>query len=140
MRPFFCAYWFTNTAFLNISNYFYYLNFENLHLKPKHPKSTTILILGISALVSLLLSGCCSILCIISLVLGIMAIVMGKTVKEEINANYPMYNPDSLKEVEAGRIMGIIATILSILFVFLVIILMFIYGIAVLASLFYQNT
>lgn len=115
------------------------MNFENLHLQPKHPRSTMILVLGIVSLVMLLLGSCCAGFGAVSLVLGIVAMVMGKNAKQEINANYQNYHPDSLKEVEAGRIMGIISTILGALFILLMIVLVIIYGAVILGSLFLQN-
>lgn len=114
--------------------------FDNApHLRPKHPRATTALILGISSLVLLLMNACCGLAGIVSLTLGIVAIVIGKQAKEDFYKNHQNYHPDSLKEIEAGRIMGIVATVLSGVWLVILICLMLLYGAAVLFSLFAQQ-
>jgi hypothetical protein len=112
---------------------------ETNYLKPKHPRSTTVLILGITSLVLLVMNACCGLAVFASLTLGIIAIVLGKRAKDEVNANYQAYHPDSLKEIEAGRIMGIITTVLSGVWLVILICLMLIYGAAILFSSFAQQ-
>lgn len=67
---------------------------------PKHPKATLILILGILGLV-------------VCQVLGPFAWVMGHRAVAEIDANPGVY--DGRGEAQAGRILGIIATVILIL-------------------------
>jgi uncharacterized membrane protein YjjP (DUF1212 family) len=104
-------------------------------VKPKHPKSTAVLVLGICSLAVLLLTACCALSGFVSLILGIVTLVLSKNAREDIRNNYQLYHPDSFREVEAGRIMGIISTILSSLAILLVVILFIIYGAIIFLSL-----
>ncbi len=70
--------------------------------RPKHPKSTTVLVLGILGLV----------LCQI---LAPFAWVMGNRAVAEIDANPGVY--EGRGEAQAGRILGIIGTVFLILYV-----------------------
>ncbi len=67
---------------------------------PKHPKATLVLVLGILGLV-------------VCQVLGPFAWVMGNRAVAEIDANPGVY--DGRGEAQAGRILGIIATVILIL-------------------------
>lgn len=75
----------------------------------EHPQGTTILILGIAGLV------CCG-------PLGIAAWIMGNKAIQEIDANPTAYS--NRGSVNAGRICGMIATILLILAVILWVVLL----------------
>lgn len=72
---------------------------------PKHPKATLVLVLGILGLV-------------VCQVLGPFAWVMGNRAVAEIDANPGVY--DGRGEAQAGRILGIIATIILILSILVV--------------------
>ena len=72
---------------------------------PKHPQATLVLILGILGLV-------------VCQVLGPFAWIMGNKAVAEIDANPGAY--DGRGEAQAGRILGIIATVILILSVLLV--------------------
>jgi hypothetical protein len=65
-----------------------------------HPKGTTILVLGILSIV------CCG-------PLGIAAWLMGNTAQREVEANPGAYS--NAGSIQAGRILGIIGVVLSVL-------------------------
>lgn len=71
------------------------------------PNSTLILVFGILSIV-----GCC---CygIVGLIFGIIAVVMAKKATDVYNANPEMYT--GYQNVKAGKIMGIIGIVLSVL-------------------------
>jgi hypothetical protein len=68
-----------------------------------HPKGTTVLVLGILSVV----------MCGVGVVLGPIALVQGGRALTEIDANPAAYN--NRQNVNIGRILGIIGTILSVL-------------------------
>jgi hypothetical protein len=72
----------------------------------EHPKGTTVLVLGILSLVSLAI-------CQLGLVMGPIAWAMGSSALKEIDANPGMFT--NRGSVNAGRICGIVATILLVL-------------------------
>ncbi len=80
------------------------MSFPTAAAYPEQSQATTILVLGILGLV------CCA-------PLGIAAWVMGNRELQAIDAG--MRNPENRGTANAGRIIGIIATVLLILFVVL---------------------
>lgn len=80
------------------------------------PNATAILVLGICSIVGCFCYGIPGIIC------GIIALIMGGKAMREYEANPNMYTTSSFNNAKAGRICGIIGTILSILyFVFIII-------------------
>lgn len=75
--------------------------------KQQLPNSTLILVFGILSIV-----GCC---CygIVGLIFGIIAVVMAKKATDVYNADPQMYT--GYQNVKAGKIMGIIGIVLSVL-------------------------
>lgn len=76
------------------------------------PNATTILVLGILSLVFCWCYG------IIGLVLGIIAVAMSGTPRKAYLAEPGLYTESSYKNINAGRICGIIAICLSVLVMF----------------------
>jgi hypothetical protein len=79
------------------------------------PNATIVLILGI-----LSIPACC---CygILGLILGIVAWVLGNNEIKRFNLAPNMYTEGSLKNAKAGRVCGIIATVLSALYLIIII-------------------
>lgn len=73
------------------------------------PNATTILVLGILSLVFCWCYG------IIGLVLGIIAVALSGTPRKAYLAEPQLYTESSYKNINAGRICGIIAICLSVL-------------------------
>jgi hypothetical protein len=69
------------------------------------PNSQGILILGIFSLVT---TFCCAGILFVGLILGIIAVVMSSKAVETYERNPKAYTPGSFKNVNAGRICGII--------------------------------
>lgn len=84
------------------------------------PNSTLILVFGILSIV-----GCC---CygIVGLIFGIIAVVMAKKATDIYNANPEMYT--GYQNVKAGKIMGIIGIVLSVLVIIANIVALAIWG------------
>jgi hypothetical protein len=89
-------------------------NTENVPVAPVAqvpiPNSQGILILGIFSLVT---TVCCMFIFFVGLVLGIIAVVMSVKAIEIYQQNPKVYTPASYKNVNAGRICGIIGIVLS---------------------------
>ena len=77
-------------------------------MAPKHPSATTAMVLGISALGGMLL-------CLVPIVLAPFAWMIGGRAVKEIDANPGRYS--GRDQAQAGRIMGIIGTVLLLLVV-----------------------
>jgi hypothetical protein len=80
------------------------------------PNATIVLILGI-----LSIPACC---CygILGLILGIIAWVLGNSEIKKFNLAPNMYTEGSLKNARAGKVCGIIGTVLSALYIILIIV------------------
>lgn len=87
---------------------------ENPGFLANVPNATLILVLGI---VSIVLS-CCNALGIIP---GIIAIIMAGKAKRIYESNPLAYTPSSIKNVKAGRITGIVGTVIGLLVILAVI-------------------
>lgn len=83
--------------------------------KEELPNSTTVLVLGI---LSIILCWCYG---IFGFVLGIIAIALSSGPRRMYAENPEMYDPSSVKNLNAGRICGIIGVCVSSLFIILVI-------------------
>lgn len=83
------------------------------------PNATAILVLGICSIVGCFCYGIPGLIC------GIIALIMGGKAMREYEANPNMYTISSFNNAKAGRICGIIGTILSVLY-FVVIIVYFV--------------
>jgi hypothetical protein len=84
------------------------------------PNATAILVLGICSIVGCFCYGIPGIIC------GIIALIMGGKAMREYEANPNMYTISSFNNAKAGRICGIIGTILSVLtFVFWIVYIVF---------------
>jgi hypothetical protein len=92
------------------------------------PNATIALILGI-----LSIPGCC---CygILGLILGIIAWVLGNNDIKKFYLNPGMYTQSSLKNAKAGKVCGIIGTILGALYLILMIVLVAMFGFAALSD------
>jgi len=93
-------------------------------LKPKHPQATTILVLGIVGL-------------IMCQILGPFAWVMGNKAIKEIDANPNQW--DGRSDVQVGKILGIVSTVLLVLSV-LATIAFFVFFFAVAATSDFSDT
>ncbi len=90
-------------------------------LRPQAPNATAILILGILSIVLSCLGGG-----IVGLVLGIICLILTAQSKRLIRASGESYDESSIKNVEAGRICGIIGVCLGgLLMVFWILYLLF---------------
>jgi hypothetical protein len=74
------------------------------------PNSQAILIMGIFSLV---LAICCAGFLFVGLVLGIVAVIMSPKALETYQQNPALYTESSYKNINAGRICGIIGIILN---------------------------
>lgn len=84
------------------------------------PNATAILVLGICSIVGCICYGIPGVIC------GIIALIMGGKAMREYEANPNMYTLSSFNNAKAGRICGIIGTILSVLYiVFLIVYVIF---------------
>ncbi|RZJ18143.1 MAG: DUF4190 domain-containing protein [Acinetobacter sp.] len=88
------------------------------------PNATISLILGI-----LSIPGCC---CygILGLILGIIAWVLAAGEVKKFNLNPNAYTASSLKNAKAGKVCGIIGTVLGSLYLLIIILIIAVYGFA----------
>lgn len=92
------------------------------------PNATAILVLGIISIVGCFCYG------IVGLVTGIIALVLAKKDRLRYNINPNMYTIGSYKNVNAGRVCAIIGTILSGLYLLIMIGYISILGTAILSD------
>ncbi len=95
------------------------------------PNSTAVLVLGI---LSIAVCWCYG---LFGLAMGIIALVLSSKAKTVYNNNPEAYTMSSLKNLNAGRVCAIIGTVLSSLYVVVVIIWLLIAGVA-LSAIFTQ--
>ncbi|WP_316768808.1 CCC motif membrane protein [Pedobacter frigiditerrae] len=88
------------------------------------PNATISLILGI-----LSIPGCC---CygILGLILGIVAWVLGAGEVKKFNLNPNAYTASSLKNAKAGKVCGIIGTVLGSIYLLIIIVMIAMFGFA----------
>lgn len=93
------------------------------------PNSTTVLVLGILSLVTCFCYG------LPGLIMGIIALVLASKGKKVYDANPSEYTEGSLKNLNAGKVCGLIGTILSGVYALFMIFYLMIVG-AALTSIF----
>ncbi len=93
-------------------------------MQPQLPNATAALVLGIISIPTCFCAG------IVGLVCGIIAISLGSKAVKLYKANSGVYNQSSFNNANAGRICGIIGTILSALYLIFYIIYVLILGMA----------
>lgn len=98
--------------------------------KPDLPNATTVLVLGIVAIVASTVFCWCGLGSIISIVCGAIGLSKYNSDNELYNLNPGNYSEKSYKNLTAGRICAIIGLILGILLFLLSIVYLVIYGIA----------
>jgi len=86
------------------------------------PNSTAVLVLGI---LSIVLCWCYG---LVSIVLGIIALVMAGKAKKEYTDNFGKYSESSYKNMSAGKVCAIIGTCLSGLYLVFIIVYIVIIG------------
>ena len=86
------------------------------------PNSTAILVLGIASIVTCCCYGLPGIIC------GIICLIMMKKANDLYKSNPEKYTESSIKNLNAGKICGIIGLILSILYFIYTVAMWIIYG------------
>ena len=89
----------------------------------------TALILGVVSLVIILIGCCCGFLVIISLTLAIVGLVLASKSLREFDADSKNYTIESRNNVIAGKIICIIATVISSLYIVIAVVLLLVYQI-----------
>lgn len=88
---------------------------NNLTEQRSLPNATAVLVLGILSIVTCFCYG------VIGLILGIIAIVLASKDKRLFTASPEVFTTASLKNLNAGRVCAIIGTILSLLYLVLIV-------------------
>lgn len=91
------------------------------------PNATIVLVLGILSIVACCFYG-------LGIVLGIVAIVLAAKDKKLFAAEPDLYTASSLKNLNAGRVCGIIGLILSAVYLILIIVTIAIFGFSALGN------
>lgn len=99
-------------------------------IKNKLSADPSALILGIISLVIILFGCCCGFLAIVSLILSIIGLVTASNSLKEYYANPDVYSHQSKQNVNAAKIICIIGTIISALFILVFALVFFIYQIS----------
>jgi hypothetical protein len=86
------------------------------------PNANAVLVLGIISLPTILCYG------VVGLICGIIALALSAQSMRMYKANPDMYSKKSYNNLNAGRICAIIGTILSALFLFLIIVMVALWG------------
>ena len=89
------------------------------------PNATASLVLGIISIPTCFCYG------IIGMACGVIAIILGSKAVKLYKSNPGIYNPSSYNNANAGKICGIIGTILSALFLVYIVVVLLFYGMAV---------
>ena len=92
------------------------------------PNSTAVLVLGIISIVGCFCYG------LVGLITGIVALVLAKKDRARYSVNPNMFTESSYKNLNAGRVCAIIGTILSSLYILVVIGYLSIIGTAILSN------
>ncbi|WP_118949636.1 CCC motif membrane protein [Taibaiella helva] len=92
------------------------------HPRQELPNATAVLVLGIISIVGCFCYG------IIGTICGIIALVLGSKAKKLYQSNPDLYTPSSYKNMNAGRICGIVGLSLSALYILFLIVCLIIYG------------
>ncbi len=99
-------------------------------IKVPIPNSQGILILGIFSLVT---TFCCAGIFIVGLALGIIAVIMSSKAIETYEQNPKVYTQGSLKNVNSGRICGIIGIIANGIIILFAIVYLIVVGVGLTA-------
>lgn len=99
-------------------------------IKSKLSADPSALILGIISLVIILFGCCCGILVIVSLVLSIIGLVTASNSLKDYYTNPDLYSNQSKQNVYAAKIICIIGTVISALFILVFAFVFFIYQIS----------
>ncbi|WP_395044056.1 CCC motif membrane protein [Flavobacterium sp.] len=99
------------------------MNYNKLSADP------TALILGIVSLVLMIFGCCCGFVVAIALILSIIGLVMAIKSLNEFDANPENYSIQSRKNVYAAKIICIIGTVLSSLYIVMLLVALFFYQI-----------
>ncbi|MBI3503081.1 MAG: hypothetical protein HY063_14945 [Bacteroidetes bacterium] len=91
-------------------------------MQPALPNATAALVLGIISIPTCFCYG------IIGMACGIIAIILGSKAIKLFKENPGVYNPSSFNNANAGRICGIIGTILSALYLVFIIVYFILVG------------
>ncbi|MFM2249450.1 MAG: hypothetical protein RLZZ358_377 [Bacteroidota bacterium] len=102
---------------------------ENINKQVELPNHTAVMILGILSI----LTCCCY--GIPGLIMGIVAISLAASSKKLFQENPENYTSGSLKNLETGRICAIVGISLSAVYFLYVIAMFFIYGMAALSTM-----
>ncbi|MCB0381517.1 MAG: DUF4190 domain-containing protein [Flavobacteriales bacterium] len=100
---------------------------QQINTQQNLPNSTGVLVLGILSIVFCFCYG------LVGMVLGIIAIVLGKKANKLYNDNPNTYSESSYKNMKAGKVCGIIGLCLSSLYLIVIIIYISIVGAALTA-------
>ncbi|WP_298116391.1 CCC motif membrane protein [Flavobacterium sp.] len=100
-------------------------------IKSKLSADPLALILGIISLVIILFGCCCGILAVVSLILSIIGLVSASNSLKEYYSNPEVYSLQSKQNVYAAKIICIIGTIISALFILAFAFVFFIYQISI---------
>lgn len=102
-------------------------NFQgrNFEFKPALPNSTASLVLGIISLVTFFCYG------IVSIVLGILAVVNSNKAMAYASQNPGAFSESSISNAKAGKVMGIIGICIGGLYLFIVILFFVFIGTAI---------
>ena len=99
-------------------------------VKNKLSADPTALILGIISLVIILFGCCCGFLAIVSLILSIIGLVTASNSLKDYYSNPDVYSHQSKQNVNAAKIICIIGTVISALFILAFAFVFFIYQIS----------
>jgi len=99
-------------------------------VKSKLSADPSALILGIISLVIILFGCCCGFLVILSLILSIIGLVTASNSLKEYYSNPDVYSLQSKQNVYAAKIICIIGTVISALFILAFVCVFFIYQIS----------
>ncbi|MDI3318924.1 CCC motif membrane protein [Pinibacter soli] len=93
-----------------------YLNFQT-----SLPNATAVLVLGILSIIGCFCYGS-------GLVMGVIALILARKDIRLYSTNPSAYTPSSLSNIKAGRVCAIIGTVISSIYVLLIIIALIIFG------------
>ena len=100
------------------------MNYNKLSADP------TALILGIIAFVIMILGFCCGLVVFVSLILGVVGLVLSIKSLKEYEANPTVYSRQSRQNVYVGKIICLIATILSSLYFVVIVFAVVVYQVS----------
>ena len=88
------------------------------------------LILGIIAFVIMILGFCCGLIVLVSLILGVVGLILSIKSLKEYEANPTVYSRQSQQNVYVGKIICLIATILSSLYFVVIVFAVVVYQVS----------